>query len=435
MKNVIERISVNPKYSKLYSWGKLITITGSAQMVVQATGLAVGILIVRLLPTQEYAYYTLANTMLGAMTVLADGGISSGVMAYGGEVWKDKIKLGVVLSTGLKLRREFAIGSLLIAVPALIYLLYTHGANLITISLIVISLVPAFFAALSDSLLEIVPKLHQDIPSLQRNQLSVGIGRLLLSFAFLFIFPLSAMAIFANGIPRLYGNVKLRRITGKFIDTSQVADPAVSRKILKIVKRLLPTSIYYCLSGQISIWLISVFGNSTSLAQIGALSRLSVILSLFTVLFSTLIVPRFSRLPLQRKSLARFILLMQLIVIGFCISLMTIIYTYPSQLLFVLGKNYSNLSHELFLSIGGSCVSLLASLAFSLYISRGWAIHPLISIPVNIASIILASVIFNMQTLEGILLLNIFTSAVQYVMNLIFIFLKITQRKGHEPVL
>ena len=129
-----------------------------------------GILIIRLLPVQEYAFYTLANTMLGTMTVLADGGITTGVMAQGGKVWQNKEKLGIVLVTGLELMKNFGIGSLIISLPVLFYLLLHNGASWLMSSLIVLSMIPAFYASMSDSLLEIVPKLHQTILPLQRNQ-------------------------------------------------------------------------------------------------------------------------------------------------------------------------------------------------------------------------------------------------------------------------
>jgi hypothetical protein len=92
-------------------------------------GFVCGILIIRLSPVQEYAFYTLANTMLGTMTVLSDGDISTGVMDQGGKVCKDKEKLGVVLATGLDLRRKFAIGSLLVSAPVLLYLLMHNKAS------------------------------------------------------------------------------------------------------------------------------------------------------------------------------------------------------------------------------------------------------------------------------------------------------------------
>ena len=258
MLNVIKK---HPSYDKALHWGKLISITGSAQIIVQAVGFVSGLLVIRLLPVHEYALYTLANTMLGTMTLLADGGISSGVMAHGAKVWQNDKKLGVVLATGLDLRRKFAIASLIVAVPILIYLLLHNDASWLSTILIVISLIPAFFAALSDSLLEIVPKLHQEILPLQKNQVVVGLVRLLLTALTIFIFPFTFIAILASGLPRLWGNIQLRKITNGFADSKQEPDPVVRKDILKLVKRNLPGAIYFCSSGQISIWLISVFGN------------------------------------------------------------------------------------------------------------------------------------------------------------------------------
>ena len=134
-------------------WIKLVFITGGTQISVQLITLAGGILIIRQLPTKEYAFYTIANAMLGTMSLLADGGISTGVMSQGGKVWNDREKLGIVMATGLHLRRRFAIFSLASSIPILSYLLWHNGASFWQILLIVLCIIPAFFAALSDSLL------------------------------------------------------------------------------------------------------------------------------------------------------------------------------------------------------------------------------------------------------------------------------------------
>ncbi|HEX8608429.1 MAG TPA: polysaccharide biosynthesis protein, partial [Pedobacter sp.] len=271
----VQRFQNNPKYAKLFEWGKLVSLTGSAQILIQAVGMITGIVIIRMLTTQEYAYYTIANTMLGTMTILADGGVSIGVMNQGGKVWNDKQQLGAVMSTGLALRRVFGIYSLMISVPILAYLLWHQGAGPWTILLIVLTLIPAFFAAMSDSLLEIFPKLNQDIKSLQVNQVTVSILRLALSCISVFFLPFTFIAILAGGIPRLYGNYKLKAIAHKFAEEGQVPDEQRKKDMLKIVRATLPGAIYYCLSGQITIWLISIFGTASSIAQVGALGRFS----------------------------------------------------------------------------------------------------------------------------------------------------------------
>ena len=180
MKVVNKQFYSARNYSKALEWGKLLSITGAAQILIQITGFISGILIIRLLPTQEYALYTLANTMLGTMTILADGGITSGVMAQGGKVWQDRYKLGSVLVTGMELRKKFAIGSLFIVTPVLVLLLRYHQASWITSILILLALIPAFITALSGTILQVPLKLHQDIIALQSNYVRVNISRLLL---------------------------------------------------------------------------------------------------------------------------------------------------------------------------------------------------------------------------------------------------------------
>lgn len=211
MNNTLDKIKQHRHYDKSLSILKLVSLVGSTEILLKGIGFVTGILIVRMLPVQEYAWYTLANTMLGTLIVLTDGGISNGVLALSGKIWQDPQKLGVVVTTGLDLRKKFAIVTLIIVIPILIYLLLNNKSSWLTAVLIVLSLIPAFYADLSDSLLEITPKLHQDITSLQKNQLTVGLGRLALTIMTIFVFPFTFAILLAAGIPRIYGNQKLKK--------------------------------------------------------------------------------------------------------------------------------------------------------------------------------------------------------------------------------
>lgn len=425
---MIAAIKSHRHYEKAKYWTKAVTVTGTAQIIVQAVGFLSGILVIRLLPVKEYALYTIANTMLGTMTILSDGGISAGVMAQGGKVWRDKEKLGAVLATGLDLRRKFAIGSLIVSIPILMYLLLHQGASWLTAMMITLSLIPAFYAALSDSLLEIVPKLHQAILPLQKNQVTVGIGRLVLSAITLFIFPWTAVAILASGIPRIYGNYQLRRISNDFITKEKSPDPKVRKEILEMVKRILPGAIYYAFSGQITIWLISFFGKTTAVAQLGALGRIAMLLTIFNVLISTLIVPRFARLSeIKTILLQRFIQILTVLFLAM-IAIVGLVYLFPNQILWILGRNYAGLELELVLSVIGSCLSLIAGIAFSLYTSRGWVIQPVILIIVNLVSVIGLLLFVDVSSLRGVLFLNIGTAIIAFLINTLYCFSKILKQ-------
>ncbi|MDF2430507.1 MAG: hypothetical protein JWP44_138 [Mucilaginibacter sp.] len=429
MRSAIRRIGSYFGNQKLWKFTRLVAITGSAQILVQGIGLISGILIIRFLPTKEYAFYTLANTMLGTMTILADGGISTGVMALGGKVWEDKQKLGAVITTGLDLRRKFAVFSLLVSLPILFYLLRHHGASLLFSLLIILSLIPAFYAALSDSILEIAPKLHQDIPRLQKNQIAAGVGRFFMITVSLFFFPWTFIAILGNGLPRIWANLQLKKISADYVDCIQKVDPNIKKEILSVVKRVLPGSIYYCLSGQITIWLISIFGSTNNIAQAGALSRLSMFLGVLTILFGTLVLPRFARLSNEPKLIfKRFVqILLALLLISCCVT--GLVWIFPTETLWILGKAYSNLKIEVVLTIIVGCVNLMMGICFGLTTSRGWVVNPIVSISINVLAIIIGVMIFNVSTLKGVLLLNIFIGVVDLTMYLTYTFYRIWSLK------
>jgi O-antigen/teichoic acid export membrane protein len=419
------RLKLHPQYDRVLSWGKLISIVGSTEIILKGIGFLTGILIVRLLPLQEYAWYTLANTLLGTLVVLTDSGISNGVMAISGKVWQDPKKLGVVLATGLDLRRKFALVTLLISTPVIIYLLLQNNASWLTSILIMLSLIPAFYAALSDSLLEIAPRLHQDIASLQKNQLTVGLGRLVLTVGTIFIFPWTFLIILAAGLPRIYGNLQLEKINSKFIDRNQLPDLLIRKEILSVVYRILPNILFFAFSGQIVIWILSVFGNTNDLASIGALGRFSVLIGVFTSILSTLFIPRFSRLKDDKTNILKVFFIFQILLFAFSGFFMLFVYLFPTQMLWILGTSYGGLSSELFLIMLSSCIGLIASMTGNLIGSRGHFLSPVVVIVVNLGTAVISFFIWDLATLQGILYYSIFSACISLIVNYFFSFYKL----------
>ena len=420
MKAAISQLTNKPAYEKALHWAKLISVTGAAQVIVQAVGFASGILVIRLLPTQEYALYTLANTMLGTMTVLADGGIATGVMAQGGKVWQDRTKLGEVLVTGFDLRKKFAVGSLALAIPVLLYLLHHHNADWTTSILIVLALIPAFFTALSGTLLEIAPKLQQRVVPLQKIQIGVALSRLALLSVSIFALPFTFIAILSAGLPQIWANRQIRKISSEHADNTQPINLEVRKEILSMVKRLLPIDIYYCVSGQLTIWLISIYGSTAGVAQAGALGRLPVALTLFTVLVGSLVLPRFSRIPGEIKTVMKQYITIQVGLLLLSVAIVAAVALFSNQILYVLGPQYLGLDSELIVMMVGSVIGFMAASSLFLCTCRGWVMNPIISILVSIGAVVVGLMIIDVTTLKGIFWLNIFTSIVQLSMNIIY---------------
>src|SRR6202011_6299540 len=78
-----------PLMRRAFYHARIIGNLALVQAVVQILGFLSGILVIRSLSQQEYAYFTIANTMQGTLNLLADIGISVGVVSIGGRGCRD----------------------------------------------------------------------------------------------------------------------------------------------------------------------------------------------------------------------------------------------------------------------------------------------------------------------------------------------------------
>ncbi len=416
---------------KLKYWGKIISITTVIQILIQFAGFASGLIIVRMFTKQEYALYTLANIVLGTITVLSDSGINTGVFALAGKNTESPDKVGRILSTGLKLRRSFSFLCLIFAIPLLFYWVIARGENVFTATLIAVSLIPTFLAQTSDSILEIVPRLYQNVIFLQKNQLIVAILRLALSFMFVFFFPFAWIAILATGIPRMYGNLQLsKKVQEKAPYKTTESDEEYRKDIMKIVKRTLPICIYYIISSQITIWILTILGETSSIASFGALSRLTAVFELMKVFFALLIVPRFAvKGDYDYRGLLRIYLFVFIVLASLCGIVLLLVTLFPTKILWILGSNYSGLNYELFLIVLSSLISLSSSILSDVILSRGWVINTVYLVVCNIITLAVCAKFFKLNTLVGSLYYGILVATVNFIIMQGFTVFKFTELK------
>ena len=413
----------------LFKWGKLIGLTGGAQMLIQGMGFVVGIFIIRYLPVEQYAFYTLANTMLGTMTVLADGGIAAGVMAEGGQQWKDRRELGKILATGMKMRRQFAIGSLIVSVPILFFLLDRQGMEWFESLGLILCLTPAFLAALSGSILQIVPKLHQDINKLLLVNVNINVIRLLITLPVIIFFPFASLAILASGTSQVFGNLQLRKLSLVNAEWDQESSPEYRAKIMAVVKRILPGSIYYCISSQVVIWLVSIFNDSEAVAQVGALSRLMMVLTVMQMVIAMVITPRFARLPPNPKTvLLRFFQVMGLVV-AITSGITLGVYLFPDLVLLILGNQYSDLQYEVLLMTIGSCLTIISAIINGMGSARAILPRPVYFITtIVVGQALVLYFLVDFTTVAGVLYFSIYSALLTIVYRVIHFIRFVTGR-------
>src|SRR5690606_6584177 len=87
----------------------------SSQVLLQIIGFGISILLIRQMPKEDYAIYTIFISLLAILNILSDSGIVLGFNALGGKIWNDEKKFASLLKTASFLRARITILAFAIA--------------------------------------------------------------------------------------------------------------------------------------------------------------------------------------------------------------------------------------------------------------------------------------------------------------------------------
>jgi hypothetical protein len=181
--------------------------------------------------------------------------------------------------------------------------------------------------------------------------------------------------------------------------------------------------MYFAFSGQITLFILASMGKSNNIAQWGALERFSVIFTLISTVFAIVVIPRYTRLENHGKKIfaaAHKILGGQF---ALCLIVMAGGYCFSDILLGILGDEYQNLNKELLVTLLGSFIGVVRGTVLAFSIRRGWVVHPVIDIVINVFPVVLFAWLFTFTSLLSVLFfslcVNLFVTLAHY---LVFLF-------------
>jgi O-antigen/teichoic acid export membrane protein len=395
------------KHRRLLEWFQLLARYSFVQAIAQGLGVIAGIIVVRTLPKEAYGCFVIVNTIGPVMDMLSDNGITGSLSAIGGKFWQDDARMGSLVRTGMTLRKQLVFFSALVVLPVLAWMLMrNHAGGLMIGALIAIVMVNAFFQ-LNVGLLNVVVTLRQQVGRMQALVISGTLPRLVLIALFAGLGILNApLAVTAAATAFGIQYFLLRHWVRPQIVWCAPPSETFRGQILAIVKKQAPLTIYFCLQGQIGIWLISIFGNVHRVAEVGALGRIGMIFAIVVSTTSSLIVPRFARCqdPVRLRYLYAIIILSftGIVALGSCFA-----WLFPSPLLGLLGAQYSQLGGLVWLAVLASGISALASVLYTLNVNRGWIPSALVAVPLEIAGQLVLCLSFDLSSVRDILLIGI----------------------------
>ena len=388
------------------------------QAVVQIIGFLSGILLVRTLEQREYAYFTIANTMQGTINLLADIGISVGLVSIGGRVWQDRYRFGQLISTALSVRRKLGAVAIIIVTPVLYFLLVKNGASFFYTAVLVFVVLAGLLIQLSLGVLDVVPRLRSDVARIQSIDLTGAIARLLVLVTLMYFFLNAGVAVAVATAALLLQYAMLRKYVVGVIDLDAPENAEDRAAMFGFIRKLAANAVFYCLQGQITVFLISFFARrASSVAEVGALGRLAMIFAVLSNLLTNVFVPAFARCQSARK--LRWLYAAIIGGVGaFSLLVLCGAEIFPDQFLFVLGSKYAHLHRELLLMVGGAILSALTGTFWALNASKAWVAGSWLYIPLTLATQIALIPYTDFSSVMGVLTFNLISAIPNLLLNI-----------------
>lgn len=407
-----------PIIRRAFQRARIIGNFAIVQAIVQMIGFLSGILLVRTLEQREYAYFTIANTMQGTINLLADIGISVGMVSIGGRVWQDRHRFGQLISTALSMRRKLGAVAIIIVTPILYFLLVKNGASFFYTAVLIVMVLAGLLIQLSLGVLDVVPRLRSDIARIQSIDLTGAIARLLVLVTFMYFFLNAGVAVAVASATLLLQYAMLRNYVAGVIDLDAPENAEDRAAMAGFIRKLAANAVFYCLQGQITVFLISFFARRTSsIAEVGALGRLAMIFAVLSNLLTNVFVPAFARCQSERK--LRWLYAAIIGGVGaFSLLVLCGAGIFPDQFLFVLGSKYAHLHRELLLMVGGAILSALTGTFWALNASKAWVAGSWLYIPLTLATQIALIPYTDFSSVMGVLTFNLISAIPNLLLNI-----------------
>jgi O-antigen/teichoic acid export membrane protein len=404
------------KKQHIMQWGGVLARFFTVELVLQAATAAAGIFIIRMLQKSDYGHYAVALAFVSTATAFTDCGVSIALSALGGKVWQDNEALGTLIVSALAVRK-WLVGIVTLGVGGILPpLLLRDGDSLASALSVTAVVITSLLAQFGIGLYTIVPRLRANYGLLQGAPLLAIVIRWLLLILVYCSYRSPTAVLLANCVGLAAQLWLYQRHAKEQVNLKARVDPGAVREILSIVRKQFPYELYGAASGQIGVLIISIFGNSGRVAEVGALGRLALIFTTISGVMSNVLLPRFARCQDPARLLPLYLKILGL----YCIpvgSVLVIGWLFPAQLISVLGHNYAGLEKEWLLALGSAVLNAIMVAAWGLNISRGWIIPAWIGVGVGIGAQICGILLFDIRTVHGVFELNFLVNAIGLVCN------------------
>lgn len=375
------------------------------QVGVQGIGAVTGLMLVRWMPKDEYAWLTICGSLLATIGLLADGGIGTAITSMSGRVSGDKKALAEVADACLSVRNRLALLSLVLTLPPFFILFTRTEMSFGMAALVVGSAAVMLWPVTSSKFLPVTLRIAGELKSTQIMELSgvllrCGLTAIVLVAGWRQVYPAFLATVASIGLHAWLASRGVTHVVG-VASASEIQKAAV----WGFVRALYANHIFFCVQGQIATWIVSFTSGVTEIADIGALARLTIFFSIFGSVFHYLVLPNVASTQCSRLLRTKFIVSISG-TLGAVLLVIAAAWLFPRPFLWILGGSYSHLTAELPLAFAAQGLGVMNSVIWTFMQVRGWVRLSWLNIPLTLGGYVLGVLVADLTTVSGVLLMS-----------------------------
>jgi O-antigen/teichoic acid export membrane protein len=404
--------------------GKRLSTFVGGQTAIQLLNAATGLVLLRLLPKPEFAIYAIALGAQGMIGILTDIGFGGAILGLVGTRYQDRLLLGSYIKAAGLIRRTLLLFVTVLAILFIVIFRHsrweTHGSHEL-IFLAIAVLVTLQFQAWA-SYYETPLLLNNRLVAFYSPQIAAAILRMLAVFVLYYANIISSTTVvIANTLSIVVMGVSYRIMARRWIEVPRVLPKEQAREMIRYLTPLIPMYVYTALQGQVSLFLITIFGHVSQIAEVAAAGRIGQIFQVLNSSNSVLVTPFMAKT--SRALFHRRFMFVLCAAGGVALLITVSAKLFPGAYLFVLGPKYNNLTSQVQLVVYNAAIAYLLNTMWSIAVARKWIFWWSGVVQVVVLTLVqLVCVVFlPLNTSEGVITMNLFTTCGAFAMQIVFL--------------
>lgn len=388
------------------------------QIVVQGLSAVTGLFLVRFLPKDQYAWFTIAGSLMATMSVLSDGGLTTGLTSIGGSIHAEPRKFSQLIADVFWWRSRIA-SVIVVLVPILyIPILRSGGQAWGATCGILVAAALASWPSTTTAILNTAIRLKAQIGAIKASEIVGASLRFVLVGITLVAGFRTAFAFVVAGSVGAVAHLFVVKKLARPLLLGETTEYSYRKELKSSVQSLYANHVFTCIQAQLAMWIIAFLAGSSEVADLGALSRLAVLFTVIGAPLTYLVMPSFAKIECPKELGYRFFLVM--ISLTFVSALLILwAWWWPEPFLMILGGKYKHLNGELPLALCGQALGLLNTISWGLLIIRGWLKRAWVAIPLTTGGFVLGACFCQLQSVAGILQFTIWSVMPTFLVGLV----------------